>query len=196
MQEVMNNTSAISEGKKVSNSIGMLVILVSLSMLFATLMMGYIFFRWTSDVWPPMGMQRAELFYPTLSTVAIALSSFSFHYFEALYKKGKEAFQAWPVLVTVALAAVFLISQTKLWAHMNQIGLYVEGGVFPSILHGFTWIHAAHLVVALFLLFYLAFVVMTNPFGKDRTEAIKNIGKVWHFLGVVWLIMYLTIFVL
>lgn len=196
MEKAISNVDLYAEGKKVSNSIGMLVILVSLSMLFATLMLGYVFFRWTADVWPPMGMQRADLFFPTLSSFVIVLSSFTYHYFESLYKKGKESFQAWPVLVTVALSAVFLISQTKLWTHMNEIGLYVEGGVFPSILHGFTWIHAGHLVVAILLLFYLAFVVMINPFGKDRSETIKNIGKVWHFLGIVWVIMYLTIFVL
>ena len=195
MQEVTANNTLIQDGRATSNSIAMLVILVSLSMLFATLMLGYIFYRFTADVWPPMGMQRAEMFYPTISTVVIILSSFSYQYFETLYKKGKESFQTWPVLLTVAFALVFLVSQTKLWAHMNEMGLYVEGGIFPSILHGFTWIHAGHLVAALFLLFYLSYVMTTNPFGKNRTEAIKNIGKVWHFLGIVWFVMYITIFV-
>lgn len=196
MDQAIRNDNIINQGKEVSNAIAMMVILVSLSMLFATLMLGYVFYRVTADVWPPMGMPRADLLYPNISTAVIVLSSLSYLYFESLYNKGQKAFKAWPLLITVALAAIFLVSQTKLWTHMNQLGLYVEGGIFPSILHGFTWIHAGHLVVALFLLFYLAFVVMRNPFGVNRTLAIKNIGKVWHFLGFVWVIIYLTIFVL
>lgn len=197
MEQVLEQTHSMDRrGQETANSIAMLVLLVSLSMLFATLMLGYVFYRWTSDVWPPMGLPKVDIIYPSISTVIIILSSLSYHSFESSYSKGKELFKPTALLVTIVLAAAFLVSQLKLWTYMNQIGLYVEGGVFPSILHGFTWIHAGHLVVALLLLFYLSLVVIKSPFKIDRSMAIKNIGKVWHFLGLVWIIIYLTLFVL
>ena len=174
----------------------MLVLLVSLSMLFVTLMMGYLFFRLTSDVWPPMGLPKADLFFPTVSTLVIILSSLSYAYFEKTYSFTHKALNIWSLMVTVILACIFLFSQAKLWNHMNDIGLYVEGGVFPSILHGFTWIHAAHIVLAFVLLLYLVLLFSKAPFKADRTQTILNIGKVWHFLGIVWFVMYLGIFVI
>jgi cytochrome c oxidase subunit 3 len=181
------NQEAI-EGRKIVSSISMIVTLISFAMLFATLMMGFAIYRITSPVWPPQGMMRPSLIIPSLSTLSIFLSSLAFISFEKNPKKHKGLF------LTMALGLMFMMFQFIFWNSLKAQGILASSGIFGSIIYAFTWIHAAHIVVALLLLGWLIFKVRTTEASLENT--ISNIGKFWHFLGIVWAIMFLTIFVL
>lgn len=182
------------ESKKAVSSIGMIVLLTSFAMLFATLLLGYLIFRLTSEVWPPMGIDPISLTIPSLSTLIIALSSMTYVKFQNIYAsknlKGLKIFYG----LTLAAGILFLIAQLALWQSMQSHGLYVSGGIFQSLFYSLTWIHAAHIVAALLSLLILIPTVFGN-YNEDKEIWIQNIGKFWHFLGIVWLIMYVIMFV-
>ena len=97
-------------------------------------------------------------------------------------------------LITLGLGFGFMLTQFLLWESMKGVGLTVQAGVFPSLLFSLTWIHAAHIVmglIALLLLIPSAF----RGLVEDRIVWVQNIGKFWHFLGVVWFFMYVIMFV-
>ena len=183
------NLSDSDQGQEIVSSIGMIVALVSFAMLFATLMMGFAMFRITAPVWPPAGMAKPSLFLPTLSTICIFFSSLSYIWFEKniANKKG--------LILTIALGFGFMLMQSLLWRQLNSQGIFVSSGIFPSIIYAFTWIHAAHIIVALGLLFWLLLFAL-NDLNTRALLRVSSVGKFWHFLGIVWLIMFLTIFVL
>lgn len=183
------NLSPNDQGQEIISSVGMIVALVSFAMLFATLMMGFAMYRFTSPVWPPAGMTKPSLFLPTLSTLCIFLSSLSYMYFEKNIadKKG--------LITTMILGIGFMLMQTLLWNQLKTQGIFVSSGIFASIIYAFTWIHAAHIVVALALLLWLFTFGLKEINTKARLR-VSSVGKFWHFLGIVWLIMFLTIFVL
>lgn len=177
----------VKEGEKIISSVTMAVVLVSFGMLFLTLMMGFALFRFTAPVWPPAGMEKPSLYLPALSTFLIALSSLSFVQFEKDIKNKKF------LTATLVLGLGFMFLQILFWQGLKAKGIFVSSGIFASILYSFTWIHAAHIIAALALLVWLYADV------KDESKAIlrvNNVGKFWHFLGIVWLIMFVTIFVL
>lgn len=194
MAEVMTNlvTKKMSEadqGQEIVSSIGMIVALVSFAMLFATLMMGFAMFRFSAPVWPPAGMEKPSLFLPGMSTLCIFLSSLTFMWFEKniANKKG--------LYLTLFLGLGFMLMQSFFWHQLKSQGIYVSSGIFASIIYAFTWIHAAHIVAALGLLFWLLFFALKETNTKTLLR-VSSVGKFWHFLGIVWLIMFLTIFVL
>lgn len=176
-----------NEGAKIIASVTMVVALASVGMLFLTLMMGFTIFRITSEVWPPAGMTRPPLALPTISTFCIILSSWAFHKYEQnILNKNF-------LSMTLALGVAFMMSQSVFWSQLKAQGFIVSSGIFASIIFGFTWIHAAHIVTALFLIGWL------YADAKDESKAqirVKNVGKFWHFLGIVWIVMFLSIFVL
>ncbi len=192
---ILHSDSA--EGKRLVSSIAMIVVLVSFSMLFASLFLGYSYFRITSPVWPPMGMDKVELFYPTLSTFAIVLSSMTFMIFRAKYFGGGDVKKTLPWLLgTIALGLGFMYTQFSLWADLKSKGFYASSGVFQSLVYSFTWIHAAHIVIALLALAYLIPVTMKKECTITEENKVNNVGKFWHFLDVIWLLMYFIIFVI
>lgn len=180
------------QGQKVVSSIGMIVLLVSFAMLFATLLLGFTVFRLTSDVWPPMGIERISLLFPTLSTLIIAISSLTFIKFEQTYKAKKDAKTLY--FTTMFLGFLFLAVQLLLWSQMSNAGLHVSGGMFQSLFYTLTWVHAAHIVMALISLFILIPTVFKDYDWKKEIW-VQNIGKFWHFLGIVWFLMYVIMFV-
>jgi cytochrome c oxidase subunit 3 len=192
MANVMTDINHLEEkvqGQEIISSVGMIVTLVSFAMLFATLMMGFALFRITSPVWPPSGMQKPSLFLPGISTLLIALSSICYAWFEKNISNKKG------LVATIVLGFGFMLSQAMLWHSLKSQGIFVSSGIFPSIIYAFTWIHAAHIVAALMLLFWIYFISQKDTTPLMRIRA-NNVGKFWHFLGIIWLIMFVTIFVL
>lgn len=184
--------SKAKEGDQVISSIAMIVTLVSFGMLFLTMMMAFALFRFTAPIWPPAGMTKPSLLLPTISTLIIALSSVFYVKFEKNVLKGTADKRN--LLITLVLGFAFMISQILFWNHLKSQGILVSSGIFASIMYAFTWIHAAHIVAGLGLLIWL-YISLNKP---DSLTAVKvsSFGKFWHFLGIVWLIMFLTIFVL
>tara|TARA_R110000868_G_scaffold99206_7_gene273176 strand:+ start:110 stop:679 length:570 start_codon:yes stop_codon:yes gene_type:complete len=178
----------IREAKAIG-SIAMVFVLVSFSMLFATLFMGYAALRNNAPVWPPMGMDNLPLMLPVMSTVLIGLSSLTWLKFEQSFKP------IW-VWLTLALGLGFTGSQFALWANLKQQGIFANTGVFASIIYTFTWIHVAHIALAIVLLMWPIYWSRKNIVNDVRAVKIVSIGKFWHFLGLIWGVMFVTLFVL
>lgn len=183
----------IDRARAATSAIAMTLTLLSLSMLFMTLLLGYAIFRFNSVIWPPMGMARADIFYPVISSTFIALSSLSYIAFEHGLQRGVERRAL--LHFTGILGVGFLFSQGLFWQSLEAIGLYASSGIFPSLLYGLTWTHGGHICLALFFLGLL--ILRKRKFQDRETELlwVRNIGQFWHFLGIVWFILYLSIFV-
>jgi len=183
------------EGHKLVSSIAMALVLISFSMLFAALFLGYAVYRMQNPVWPPMGMQRVPLTLPSISTLMIGISSLFYVYFQKGYESFSKKQMKIGLFSTFLFALLFVGSQFLLWSEMHSIGLFVEAGVFPSLLYAFTWIHAAHIGLGLICLLFLLPVLSSGELSFKMDNRIINIGKFWHFLGLIWLIIYLVLFV-
>lgn len=175
----------------------MAVALVSFSMLFAALMLGYAVFRITAESWPPMGMAPVPLTFPLLSTFFILLSSLTFHLFQKNFEAElKTPARRW-LSLTVLLGLAFMGSQYLLWQQMiHELGYVVETGVFASLIHTFTWVHAAHIVAALLWLLFLFPAVALKSEPAVYENRVFSAGKFWHFLDLIWIIMFVSLFVI
>lgn len=180
------------EAAKIANSIGMTVLLVSFSMLFAALLLGYVVYRFKSEQWPPMGMEPVPLFYPVISTLVILASSATYALFHKAHDRADYKAAKIQLALTFALGLGFMVSQFALWGYMKEVGYVAETGIFASLIYSFTWIHAGHIVAGILALLFLMFFVF-----KDEAHAsmITNVGKFWHFLDIVWVIIFVALFI-
>jgi cytochrome c oxidase subunit 3 len=177
------------------NNLAMMIVILSGAMLFATLFMGYAIYRTSAAFWPPLGIPKIALTVPLLSTLVILLSSW-FAYQVKVHVKLNQIEKAHSHLnLTLIFGALFLMVQSYLWYHMKSTGVFIgTSGIFGSVLYGFTWIHAVHMVCGLCALIYLKLVL--KPEMANNLQRTINVEKFWHFLGVIWIIMFLTLFVL
>lgn len=189
--EVRENTIL----EKNRSAIAMMVAYVSWAMLFATLFLGYTVYRFSTTTWPPNGFEKLSLLWPIISTLCIAFSSFCFYEARVNYIKRKREFFIYWLVATFIMGLAFIASQFVVWNKLSIMGLYASAGIFPSILHAFTWIHAAHILCALIAIIFLFGQGQRQRFKKNKMITVKNVENFWHFLGVIWLIMFIFLFV-
>lgn len=171
-------------------SVAMTVTLISFGMLFATMFLGYTLVRSNSQTWPPTEIENLPMFLPFLSTFVIGLSSWTYYLFEKTTDK-----KALYWFLTLVLGFSFLILQGLLWSKLNDLGILAVNGQVPSMVYAFTWVHAGHIVLALGLVVWLGYFIFRKPVGLTKMKLL-NVGKFWHFLSVIWFLMYLMLFVL
>jgi cytochrome c oxidase subunit III len=178
---------------ELQGNLAMTVTLVSAAMLFITLFMGYAVFRSNAPFWPPLNIDKVPTTWPWVSTLIIALSSISCAKCRSFSEQGKWKMARWYSLITLSLALSFMLSQWLLWRSLNHSGILVSSGVFASILYGFTWIHAAHVVLGVAGLAYMSWLLKAER--QENVFKIINVEKFWHFLGIVWFFMFLGLFI-
>ena len=178
--------SDVRSAKAVAN-IAMTLVLVSFSMLFATLFLGYAVLRFTAIAWPPMGMKDLPVLSALVSTVFIVASSFTWIIFE----RGQKTFWA---VATFIFGFAFTLSQFLLWSDLSQLGIYSNTGTFASVIYAFTWIHVAHIGLGLLLLLWPIGWSFKQELNDLRAIRTASIGKFWHFLGIVWILMFISLF--
>ncbi len=186
----MKGAGANNQMDLMKNSIAMTVTLISFGMLFATLFLGYFLVRFNTPVWPPVEIQGMPVVLPLMSTLVMLLSSVTYWFFE---KRKEQRKFFWSL--TFALGVAFLGLQWVLWQGLKDAGILVANGMVPSMVYAFTWVHAGHIVLGLLALLWIGHYVFRHPALMTEFKII-NVGKFWHFLGFVWILMYLMMFVL
>lgn len=178
-----------------NHKLAMTVAIISWSMLFATLLLGYFVFRFSQTVWPPLGINELPLLLPNLSLMVVLASSMTFFLALRCYKtKNYKLLRLFNGL-TLLLGFAYMLIQFKFWESLNAMNLLSSSNIFASILHGFTWIHAGHMVFALIALIFGIIVLRKDEHVVKWQNYINNVAIFWHFLTIVWVVLYFTLFV-
>jgi heme/copper-type cytochrome/quinol oxidase subunit 3 len=90
---------------------------------------------------------------------------------------------------------LFVALQVVLWTSLFESGLALEDGSLAAVVYGLTGFHALHVVIGLLGLGLLVPAVVQGTLNAARNNRLRLWVMYWHFVGVVWLTMYLLIFV-
>lgn len=194
-QQTTANFEYSTEDKAQNHKLAMTVAIISWSMLFATLLLGYFVYRYSQTLWPPLGVETVPLILPNLSLIAVLGSSITFWLSMNAYKKQQYNAMRWWNWATLVLGLAYVFTQIKFWQNLNAINLFSSSNIFGSIIHGFTWIHAGHMLCALLALGIGIFLLRKNDSIGRWFIYMSNVSVFWHFLTVVWLVLYFTLFI-
>lgn len=194
------NVETYQNSKEFRNEVsqlGFYVAMISWGMLFAALFLSYALYRFRETAWPPLGFEQISLFWPSLSTALILVSSLFYYFYERGYKEKQIQTGRVFYCLSLLLGAGFLFSQKILWENLENHGMYAGSGIFASIVYGFTWIHAGHVFLGVLALFYALPTLRVSKFGSEELEMrVRNVGRFWHFLGFVWILMFISLFLI
>jgi cytochrome c oxidase subunit 3 len=175
--------------------VGMVVFLASWAMLFVSLFFAYGLVRSHAADWPPPDLPRLPLLLPGLNTLVAVAASLSLERAGRTWRGGGTGGQAPWLALAAALGTAFLILQASVWTSLWRQGLRLDGGPYPSALYALTGLHAAHVLVGLVALGWLALRAARGALGPVRQTPLRLWTMYWHFVGAVWLILYVTVYV-
>lgn len=180
-----------------TSTIGVWLLLASLTMLFASSMLAYVLIRFTGPSSPSLGTLAMP---PALwlSTLLVVGGSATIHLaVRAVQRERQGALRRW-LWITLGLAVAFVAVQAPalialLGEHQAQkdLGVRLYGLVFVLVL-----LHAAHVAGGIVQLAIVAVQALRRRYDHEDYRPVRHAAMYWHFLDVVWLFMFATMFAL
>jgi cytochrome c oxidase subunit 3 len=160
--------------------------IVSICMLFAGLTSAYIVKK-SDGRWLQFDMPDMFLY----STVVLVLSSVAMHwtYLKAKDNSLKEVKIG--ITATAAIAMVFFYMQYLSWVKLVSQDIFLVGNPSGSFVYIFSGLHLAHLIGGLVFLLVVFLDTMNYKVHSKSMLAIEMCTTYWHFLGGLWIYLYL-----
>jgi cytochrome c oxidase subunit 3 len=177
-------------------TLGILLFIVSEVMLFGAFFASYFFLRVVVDPggWPPEPFEL-PVGVAGINTAILVSSSFTIHYALEAIRHGNRAGLKLGLVATWLLGATFLFIQMNEYAH---IGFSARDFSFGSIFYSLTGLHGAHVFVGLLLLTFATIRAFRGHFGPGAKEhlGVELPGIYWHFVDIMWIVVYVTVYIL
>lgn len=157
----------------------------------------YFHFAWSVDYktggFPNFHIVTVDPFsVPLTNTVVLICSGFTLTYSQHALIVGchEECLQA--MFYTVVLGGFFTYQQ---WWEYKCCRYTICQGSFASIFYMATGFHGAHVQIGTCFILYNMYRVSEGDFARHRTVGFKMGIWYWHFVDIVWIGLYLTIYI-
>ena len=179
-----------------ARTLGMLLFIGSEIMLFGSFFAAYFFVRvvnpGASTEWPPPPYEF-PVFVAGVNTCILVTSSFTMHWALQSIKRGeRKGFLAGMVL-TFLMGLAFLC--TQLIEYLN-VGFNTGDGAFASVFFGLTGLHGAHVAIGLSLLLMVIIRGFRGHYSPEHHHGVELPGIYWHFVDVMWIVVYSTVYLI
>ena len=172
---------------------GLATFLLADGMTFAGFFAAYLTFRAVNPL-PTGHNYELELLLPTINTLLLLISSFTFHRAGAALRRGNHPLcQRW-LLVTAALGFSFLAGQMKEYFDL-PFGL--TDNLFASTFYAITGFHGLHVTLGGVMILIVWWqsreggrITVDNQFPLEAAELY------WHFVDGIWVILYGLLYLL
>jgi cytochrome c oxidase subunit III len=171
--------------------VGMGLILLVVLMTFGGLIGAYVVLATNQALeWKPFNLP----FQIWISTALIIVSSIDYELAKKSLLEGNQPKARKWFLITAVLGAIFIASQLLAWLNLVNQGYYATGNPYAGLFYILTAVHAVHVVGGIISLVFI--VLKTQVMTDDADELLKRqwfarvVGWYWHFIGVLWLILF------
>ena len=172
---------------------GMALFVATEATMFASLLTTYLFLGTANASWPPAGIERPKLVLPPIMTLILLASSATMFWAEHGIKIGARNRLRIGLGLTILLGMAFLAIQGVEY-HDKLEKLKPWANSYAASFYTITSFHALHVVTGLLLLGYAEIRAFLNHFDAEHHLAVKNVGLYWHFVDVVWLFVFATLY--
>ncbi len=198
-----------------SQKLGMWVFLCSEVMFFTALIGSYIILRWgTLQAWPdPTRVLNINL--TAFNTFLLICSSVSMvKAFAAITHGDQRGLRLW-LLATVAGGAAFVGVQVYEYVHLAHDGLLPSGIVagshffeqaaaqgrdltghelFGGTFYAMTGFHGFHVTCGVLCMIWVTIKAFRGHYTQTNYHGIEVIGLYWHFVDLVWIILFTIVY--
>jgi cytochrome c oxidase subunit 3 len=173
--------------------LGMLLFIISEVMVFGAFFTAYFFIRVVQGAqWPAAGTELPVAI-AGVNTAILLSSSLTLHWaLVSIKNDDRNGFRA-GILLTTLLGATFLFVQINEYVH---IGFAPQDHAQGTIFYGLTGLHGAHVAIGLLLLLSVSIRAFRGHYSAKAHAGVEIPGIYWHFVDVMWIVVYATIYIL
>jgi cytochrome c oxidase subunit 3 len=174
-------------------TLGMLLFIMSEVMIFGAFFTAYFFIRVVNhDPWPAPGTVLPESV-AGVNTAILLSSSLTIHWALVSIKKGNRFGLLAGMTSTFLLGLTFLCIQINEYIH---IGFAPQDSAQGTVFYSLTGLHGAHVVIGLCALLMVTIRAFRGHYTPEHHEGMEVPGIYWHFVDIMWVIVYTTVYVI
>jgi heme/copper-type cytochrome/quinol oxidase subunit 3 len=164
-------------------------------MLFGSLITAYLVYRGRS-VTGPYPEELLNIPFITVTTFVLLMSSLCMVLaLSAVQRDSRGGSRLW-LLMTALLGLVFLGGQVYEFSHFVHEGLGLSQNLFSATFFLLTGTHGAHVAIGVTWLLSLLGLELRGKLGSEHAEIVEVAGLYWHFVDVVWIVLFTVIYLL
>jgi len=173
--------------------LGLLVFLISESLMFGGLFAAYLIYRSGTGSWPPEGTE-VELLLPTINTIILVSSSFVIHKGDnAIKKNDVKGLRLWYV-ATAVMGVIFLGGQ--LYEYLT-LGYGLTTNLFSNCFYIMTGFHGLHVTIGVCLILGVLWRSRREGhYGETKHVGVEMAEIYWHFVDIIWIILFALLYIL
>jgi cytochrome c oxidase subunit 3 len=171
-------------------NVGTIVWLASELMFFSGLFAAYFTLRGQASRWPPADVHLDTL-RATEATAILVVSSATMQLaVRAVEADRRRRFLQW-LSVTFVLGAVFVAVQAWDW---TKLTFSISSNAYGSVFYVMTGVHGLHVIGGLLAMMLMTGRALSPRFGAGDAPSVEMLSYYWHFVDVVWIALWATIF--
>ena len=179
-----------------TQKLGMWVFLASEVMFFTALIGSYIILRFgRHEPWPE---PRTVLAIPVtaLNTFILICSSVSMvKAYAAAVKDDQKHLKRW-LVTTVIGGATFVSVQVREYIHLVEKGFLPSSGLFGATFYTMTGFHGFHVTCGVISMIWVTIRAFRGKYKGGNYHGVETIGLYWHFVDLVWIILFTIVYLI
>lgn len=136
----------------------------------------------------------------TINTIVLITSSLFAALSVTALQKGDKPKAKFFLILTILLAAVFLVDKYFEWGAKIHHGIYPGSpdmdtfapGVqaFFNLYYIMTGLHGIHIVIGMAVLGWIYYLIEKGKCSPDHFVALENGGLYWHLVDLIWIYLF------
>jgi heme/copper-type cytochrome/quinol oxidase subunit 3 len=187
-----------------NTKLGMWLFLGSESLLFGALISTYLLSkaRFEAEVAAgnpnvvPIGTEVFDIPFTSATSFILLMSSLTMVLaFNSVKRGNYPASRIW-LGATIALGTTFIAGQVYEFTAFYHKGLGFTTNLFSSAFYTLTGFHGVHVTVGIIMLVSLLIMSFRGKLQRDRAETVEIVGLYWHFVDLVWVLIFTIVYLL
>ena len=155
-----------------------------------------------SAQWPVSGPGIEETFtpmgawgIPAINTLILLSSGVTVTWAHWGVQKNNRGQLIWGLVATVALGSLFLGLQAYEYGHAyHELNLTLNMGAYGATFFMLTGFHGFHVTIGTIMLIVILIRSIKGHFSADHHFAFEGVSWYWHFVDVVWLLLFVLVY--
>jgi cytochrome c oxidase subunit 3 len=179
-----------------SSLLGMVLFIASEVMFFGGLFGAYFTIRSAATRWPPPDTPHLETWYAAILTAILVSSSVTMQFGVWAIRRNQQRRLVLWLAASLVLGALFLMGQGYEYSTLIEEGMSLSSGVFGSTFYTLTGFHGAHVAGGAAFILIVLLRARSGQFTAHHHDTVEMASYYWHFVDVVWLGLFSTIYLL
>ena len=176
-----------------NEKLAMWVFLGSEALLFGALISTFMLYR-DIALEGPAPLDLYDIPFTSVSSFILLMSSLTMVLAVSAIQRGDHRRTRTWLLTTGILGGLFIGGQVYEFTTFVREGLGYTTNLAGSAFYTLTGFHGVHVTIGIVMLMALVVLSLRGRLPTERAEAVEIVGLYWHFVDVVWIVIFTLIY--